>query len=367
MAANEGNAELLAQIRRDVSEVFSVDSVVWGKSANEPAFRLLGRFTVPTQMAYSTLAPKFRALGLTVLFRKEQGDQQSIWVLRGTTPSLVSTGRLNLILLILTLLSTLFVGTMMVSQDLMDFVRRPWLGLPFAVSLMAILGAHELGHYFAARRYDVPVTLPYFIPMPLGPFGTLGAFISMKAPPPNRRALLTIAAAGPLAGLVLAVPILLLGLSLSPITQLVPGDGIGMEGNSLLYALLKIVSFGRFLPAGGEDVLLHPIAFAGWAGLLVTGLNLIPVGQLDGGHILYALFGERSRQMIWPVVVLLIGLGFIWTGWFLWVVLIVVFGRHYAAPLDDLTRLSSRQRLVGWLAIAVFLIVFTPLPLTVVY
>ena len=367
MAANEGSAETLAQIRREISEVFDVDGVVWGKNDGEPAFRLLGRFTVPTQAAYAKLAPKLRSLNLTVLFRKEDGDRQSIWVLRGTTPLQLSTGRLNLILLILTLLSTLFVGTMMVSQDLTDFVRRPWLGLPFAVSLMAILGAHELGHYFAARHYDVPVTLPYFIPMPLGPFGTLGAFISMKAPPPNRRALLTIAAAGPLAGLVLAVPIVLLGLSLSPITQLVPGDGIVMEGNSILYGLLKVVSFGRFLPSGGEDVLLHPIAFAGWAGLLVTGLNLIPVGQLDGGHILYALFGERSRQLIWPVAVLLIGLGFIWNGWFLWVILIVVFGRHYAAPMDDLTRLSSRQRLVGWLAIVVFLIVFTPLPLTVIY
>ncbi len=220
----------------------------------------------------------------------------------------------ELVLLILTLFSTLFAGTMWY-RGCMDFVRRPWLGLPFAICLMGILGAHELGHYFAARQYGVPVSLPYFIPMPLGPFGTLGAFISMKAPPPNRRALLTIAAAGPLSGLILAVPILLLGLSLSPITQLVPGDGIVMEGNSILYALLKIVSFGRFLPSGGEDVLLHPIAFAGWAGLLVTGLNLIPVGQLDGGHILYALFGERSRQMIcppWSYVMV----GFVWNGWF---------------------------------------------------
>jgi len=367
MVLSDGNAEILAHTRGEVGEVFDVDSIVWGKSEREPMFRLLGRFKVPTESAYQRLAPKFRKLDLTILFRNDEGGRQSIWILRGATPSVVSSGRLNLVLLILTLLSTLFAGTMMVSPDVMDFVRRPWLGLPFAICLMGILGAHELGHYFAARQYGVPVSLPYFIPMPLGPFGTLGAFISMKAPPPNRRALLTIAAAGPLSGLILAVPILLLGLSLSPITQLVPGDGIVMEGNSILYALLKIVSFGRFLPSGGEDVLLHPIAFAGWAGLLVTGLNLIPVGQLDGGHILYALFGERSRQMIWPVVVLLIGLGFVWNGWFLWVILIVVFGRQYAAPLDDLTQLSSRQKLIGWLAIVVFVVVFTPLPLTVIY
>ena len=357
------NTDLLSKVQDAASEVFDIDSVIIGKEG-EPLVKMLGSFIMPPDRAYQELAPRLKELHLTALFRHDHG-KQSISIIPGTIPISLGSNRLNVILLILTLFSTLFVGTMMVSPDIGDFIRRPWLGLPFALSLMVILGAHELGHYFAARHYDVPVTLPYFIPMPLGPFGTLGAFISMKAPPPNRRALLTIAAAGPLSGFVLAVPILVLGLSMSPITPLTLGDGVVMEGNSILYALLKIVTFGRFLPSGGEDVLLHPIAFAGWAGLLVTGLNLIPVGQLDGGHIVYALMGEKSRYLVWPVVVILIGLGAIWSGWFLWVILVFLLGRRYAAPLDDLTTLTLRQRVVGWLVLVLFVMIFTPLPLTV--
>jgi membrane-associated protease RseP (regulator of RpoE activity) len=357
------NADLLSEVQDAVSDVFDSESVIMGKEG-EPLVKMLGSFSVPPDTAYQELKPRLKELHLTALFRRD-GGKQSISIMPGTTPISLGSNKLNVVLLILTLFSTLFVGTMMVSPNIADFINRPWLGLPFALSLMVILGAHELGHYFAARQYDVPVSLPYFIPMPLGPFGTLGAFISMKAPPPNRRALLTIATAGPLSGFVLAVPILLLGLSMSPITPLTAGEGVVMEGNSILYALFKIVTFGRFLPSGGEDVLLHPVAFAGWAGLLVTALNLIPVGQLDGGHILYSLMGEKSRHMIWPVVVILIGLGTLWSGWFLWVVLVLLLGRQYAAPLDDLTTLTPQQRITGWLVLALFVMIFTPLPLTV--
>ena len=356
-------AEMTDAIRKAVSQVFDIESVTAGK-VGEPVLRLQGQFIMPTVEAYEMLAPRLKELGFTVMFRHDQ-ERQAVWVFPGTLPTVVAPSWLNLVLLILTILSTLFVGTTMMSSDVMDFVRRPWLGLPFALSLLVILGAHELGHYFAARQYGVPVTLPYFIPMPFGPFGTLGAFISMKAPPPNRRALLTVAAAGPLSGLVLAVPILLVGLSMSPITPLITDGSLVMEGNSILYAILKVLTFGRFLPGGGQDVLLHPIAFAGWAGLLVTGLNLLPVGQLDGGHVLYALLGEKARYLTWPIIIILVGLGIVWNGWFLWAMLILVFGRQHATPLDDLTGLTFRQRLVGWLVVVLFILVFTPLPLTV--
>ena len=355
--------DLNSKVKAKISQVFDIESAVSGKTG-EPLLLLSGRFRVPPEQAYKDLTLWLRELKLATMFRSE-GNKEEILIVPGMQSSITGLSFLNALLLILTLLSTLFVGTMMVTNNVEDFLLRPWLGLPFALSVMVILGAHELGHYIAAREYGVPVTLPYFIPMPLGPFGTLGAFISMKAPPPNRRALLTIAVAGPLSGFLLAVPILLLGLSMSPVTTLSLSDGIMLEGNSLLYALLKFVTFGKFLPSGAEDVFLHPIAFAGWAGLLVTGLNLIPVGQLDGGHIAYSLLGKKSGYLLWPVVVCLIGLGSIWNGWFLWVVLILLFGRQHAVPLDDLTDLTARQRLIGWSVMALFAIVFTPFPLTV--
>ncbi len=358
------NADLLSKVKDAVSEVFDSESVIMGKEG-EPLVRILGSFTVPPDRAYQELIPRLTQLHLTALFRRDAG-KQSISILPGITPISLGSNKLNVILLTLTLFSTLFVGTMMVSPDIGDFIRRPWLGLPFALSLMVILGAHELGHYFAARQYDVPVTLPYFIPMPLGPFGTLGAFISMKAPPPNRRALLTIATAGPLSGFVLAVPILLLGLSMSPITPLASGEGVVMEGNSILYALFKIVTFGRFLPSGGEDVLLHPVAFAGWAGLLVTALNLIPVGQLDGGHILFALsprLHELLRKIRIPIL-LLMGLTF-WTGWYVWALILFFIGSPHPYPDYMDYKLGTSRKIIAFIAIIIFFLCIIPTPIKV--
>jgi membrane-associated protease RseP (regulator of RpoE activity) len=241
-------------------------------------------------------------------------------------------------------------------------------GLPYAVSLLAILAAHELGHYITARRLGSPTSLPYFIPMPFG-LGTLGAVINMVAPPRNRRHLLAIAVAGPLSGLVVAVPVLFIGLKLSHIQPLPAGplpDGAGyiMEGNSVLYAAMKYAVFGQFLPSNGLDVFAHQVAFAGWVGLLVTGLNLIPAGQLDGGHVVYALFGERiANILLWAVLAGLVVLAFFWPGWVIWVLLIFFLGRVRAEPLDDLTQLTSRQRWLAIAAIAIFFLVFTPIPL----
>jgi membrane-associated protease RseP (regulator of RpoE activity) len=268
----------------------------------------------------------------------------------------------------LTVLSCLFVGAQMwewvgasgqINTNLLD-------GVPFAATILAILVAHEFGHYLTARRLGSSTSLPYFIPMPFGPFGTLGAFISMAVPPRNRRHLLAIGAAGPLAGLVLAVPLLWLGLSLSHVQPLPPG-GYQMEGNSLLYAVLKFLMFGKILPSGGEDVFIHPVAFAAWAGLLVTGLNLIPAGQLDGGHIVYALFGRKGARIVtWGVLAALVGLSFLWSGWVLWLGLVFLFSRLQDMPLDDLTELTRGQRAFAVGMIAIFFFVFTPIPLTLV-
>jgi membrane-associated protease RseP (regulator of RpoE activity) len=342
--------------------VMTVEDVTEGVPPGN-SVRLRGRLLAPPDEAWQRLADRLRPLGRTPVLRKNQdGAGEEVLALPVTFAHARPRVGLALVLFVLTVLSCLFVGAQMV-EGLTGTNWRLLDGLPFAASLLAILVAHEFGHYLTARRLGSPTSLPYFIPMPLGPFGTLGAFITMGVPPRNRRHLLAIGAAGPLAGLVLAVPLLWLGLTLSHIQPL-PVHGYQMEGNSLLYLGLKFLMFGRVLPSGGEDVFIHQVAFAGWAGLLVTALNLIPAGQLDGGHIAYALLGRRSARIVtWIVIAALAGLSFLWTGWVLWLALVLIFGRLQDMPLDDLTSLSGRQRAFAVAMLLVFLLVFVPVPL----
>ena len=330
------------------------------------AIRFRGQLTAPSDRAYERLAQRFGALGYTPLLRKDDDRLRDV-VLAVPGTLRKANQRLGIAALLfgLTLISCLFAGAQMV-EGLTDVNWNLLDGLPYAMSLLAILGAHELGHYLTARRLGSPTSLPYFIPMPFG-FGTLGAVINMVAPPRNRRHLLSIAVAGPLAGLAVAIPVLLIGLRLSHIEPLPAAGPYQMEGNSLLYFALKFIVFGRLLPANGVDVFIHPVAFAGWVGLLVTGLNLIPAGQLDGGHIVYALFGEQIANIfLWAVLAVLVALLFFWPGWALWVVLIFFLGRLRAEPLDDLTQLTSRQRVLAMAMILIFFLVFTPIPMRVI-
>lgn len=374
--------ETSAALRAAASDVMAIDDVTEGVASpyvvflgdppprpDEPGHgvRLRGRLLLPSDQAYDRLTQRYGRLGFTPLLRPDEDSPagQVILALPGQLRRASQRlGRAGL-LFALTLLSCLFAGAQMVdgvtevNWNLLD-------GLPYAAALLGILAAHEMGHYLTARRLGTPTSLPYFLPMPLG-FGTFGAVINMAAPPRNRRHLLAIAAAGPLAGLAVALPVLLLGLSLSRVEPLPTAGAYQMEGNSLLYAALKFLMFGQLLPANGQDVFIHPVAFAGWAGLLVTGLNLIPAGQLDGGHVVYALLGERwSRIVLWIVLVALAGLAFLWQGWILWLFLIFLFGRMRLAPLDDVTRLTPRQQVLAIAMIIIFFLVFTPIPLRIV-
>jgi membrane-associated protease RseP (regulator of RpoE activity) len=280
-------------------------------------------------------------------------------------------------LLAATILTTLYVGAGMSEARPPDDMWWPlfnfWRGWPFSLSLMSILLAHELGHYFVSRCHGVPASLPFFIPLPLPEFlgnvlGTLGAVIRMKAPITNRRAMLDIGAAGPLVGLVVTVPVLVIGLLLSQIEPLPVDQVYFMEGNSLLYLVLKYAVFGQWLPSESVDVFIHPVAFAGWAGLLVTSLNLIPAGQLDGGHVLYSLLGERAQRFTWPIILALAALGLVaWPGWFLWAGLVFLFGQGHPGPLDRITQLDTRRKLVAGLVLATFILTFTPVPLAFVF
>ncbi len=362
--AEDRSAALIAAVEGVLAVEDVTDGVAPGNS-----FRLRGRLLLPSDEAYTILAERFQRLGRTPLLRKSaDGTREEVLALPVTFARAIPRPGLALLFFGLTVLSCLFVGAQMwewvaatgqLNLNLLD-------GVPFAAALLTILGCHELGHYFVARHLGSSTSLPYFIPMPLGPFGTLGAFIRMAVPPRNRRHLLIIGAAGPLAGLAVTIPLLWLGLRLSHVQPLPPG-GYQMEGNSLLYAAMKWLVFGKFLPSGGEDVFIHPVAFAAWAGLLVTGLNLIPAGQLDGGHIVYALLGPKAaRWVTWLVMVALAGLSIVWNGWLLWLLLVFLFGRMQDMPLDELTRLTGREKALAVVMIAIFVLVFTPIPLTIV-
>lgn len=383
-----------------VARVLRIEDVTTGDSRQNFLVRYRGKLYGESDEAYDRLANSLRPLEITPLFRKD-GDQDAVLLMLGVIQARPANPLVNLVLFGLTLLSVIFAGVLY-SYDgpIPDNSAELWMtllrslpsGIPFAISLLAILLAHEFGHYLAGRYHKTYVTLPYFIPFPLSPFGTMGAFIQLKEPPKNRRTLLDIGIAGPIAGLVVAIPVLLYGLSLSHIEpiQLAPGQGIQLEGNSILYLFLKYIVFGQLLPSpssygglpvwlywvryfftgtplplGGMDVMIHPVAWAGWAGLLVTALNLIPAGQLDGGHVVNVLLGRRARLLLPFILGILVLLGFFWNGWWLWAGLIFFLGRVVAEPLDQITTLDPRRKLVAVLGVIIFILVFTPVPLIV--
>lgn len=391
-----------------VSRVMKVDDVTRGDPKNKYLVRYRGQLIGDdTAAAYDQLAAALRSLEITPLFRQEK-DQHVILLLSGVVQPNPSKVWVNIVLFILTLISVFLAGVYYTLggvyqgppnpgfQELLPYVRDSiGGGLAFTISLLAILLAHEFGHYLAGRYHRTHVTLPYFIPFPFSAFGTMGAFIQLKEPPRNKRILLDIGIAGPIAGLVVAIPVLLLGLSLSEVSQiptnLSPGQGLQIEGNSLLYLFSKYVIFGQLLPSpgsygglsavqywvryfftgqplplGGVDVMLSPVAWAGWAGLLVTALNLIPAGQLDGGHVLYSLVGSRAKLLLPIILVALALLGFVWPGWWLWAFLILLLGRYHAEPLDQITTLDPNRQAVAVVGLVIFILVFTPVPLLAV-
>ncbi len=357
--------DLTAALRLLAAEVMLVDASEELVNGDQRAVRCRGRLLLEAQQAHDTIAPRAQALGYTPLFQHDRAGAAILFV---PTPPKAPPSRLWLavLLFVLTIASTMLVGGQQYIEETNQVVFNWGYALSFSGSLLAILLAHELGHFFVARREKVAVSYPFFIPMPFFLLGTMGAFIAIKDLVPNRRALLAIGIAGPLAGLAVAIPVLAIGLSISEVKQVIPSPNTFTEGNSLLYAAMKILIFGRFLPSGGEDVFLHPVALAGWAGLLVTGLNLLPAGQLDGGHIFFALFGPRAaRIMSMVVAVALLGMGFLWSGWFLWAVMIAFLGQQRSPLRNEISPLTGPWRWLAYLGLITFILVFTPVPLTV--
>ena len=390
------DAQLLAdQVRALVGPDLAIESVQVGRDQTlEGVVIVRGRLLHPSHDVFPRWLSALNQMGYTPILRPQNGDAQglagdevALHVVAGVAAKSKSNIWLHIVLFVLTVISTLFVGMLYGDSSLelnswLDLLspRNLIKGWPFAVTLLGILTTHEFGHYFTARYHRVAVTLPYFLPMPFG-FGTLGAFIQLREPVPDRRKLFDIGVAGPLAGLVVAIPLLFVGLATSQVTQ--PLHGGMLEGNSIVYYLAKILVFGKPLPNPftGEDVLMNQVTFAAWIGLLVTALNLLPVGQLDGGHTVFALFGEKAkiinRITFGTLVVLALAsleplqrfipqlqaVGY--SGWFIWVALLYfLIGLYHPPALDDVTQLDPARRWVGYLVIVIFVLIFIPVPFT---
>lgn len=265
-----------------------------------------------------------------------------------------------LILFLSTILTTLFAGALQQGINLIKEPMRIWEGYPFSISIMTILLGHEMGHYFASKAHRTKATLPYFIPAP-SIIGTFGAFIKMKSPILTRKALIDIGATGPIIGFALSLIACIIGLNMSKIIPVNPAEELFMLGDSILFSLLVKFTLGS-IPSS-QDVLLHPVAFAGWIGLFVTSMNLLPVGQLDGGHIAYALFGRWhfyiSRIFLFAIAV--IGV-FYWYGWLVWVLLLIFLGIDHPPILIWESRLTLVRRLIGAISFIIFFLSFVPIP-----
>jgi len=271
------------------------------------------------------------------------------------------------VLFVVTLFTTITAGALYQDADLLHHPHEIFLGLPFAVSLILILGTHELGHYIASRRHGILTTLPLFIPAPPIPpmIGTFGAVIRIKSPITTKNALVDIGASGPLAGFVVACVVTAIGLRTSAITPVLPGSGALGFGNSLVFEGLTYLVVGP-VPAG-HDVFLSPVAFAGWIGFFVTAMNLLPLGQLDGGHVVYALLGERQRPLTLLLVLVMAVLGLItWPGWFIWGALIALIGLWHPPIEGAHLPLDRRRRLTAMAAMVVFVLTFMPTPFYII-
>lgn len=289
----------------------------------------------------------------------------------------------NIVLLFFTIVTTLFAGSILGGGNPLSNLSDIWKGIPYSITLLMILSSHEFGHYYFARKHNIEATLPYFIPAP--PFilliGTFGAFIRLKSPIYSQRALLEIGAAGPIAGFIVSCAAIFIGYSLIPNQQVVFNhiewvhDLMGLDsegstviqfsmGTSVLFTILGSF-FNIVIPM--DEIYHFPLIFAGWIGFLVTMLNLLPMGQLDGGHIAYAIFGEKHNRMAKWIFLMLIPLGFISIHWWIWAGLILILMRTWKHPpvFGTDSSISRRERLIGLACLIILLSCFIPIPIRV--
>jgi len=289
---------------------------------------------------------------LYIVKKPQSKKKKSVWI--------------NVILLIATVFTTTLAG----SLQWVDIYQVDWINMLsftylwqgfvyFSVPLLLILGVHEMGHYYASKKHHVDASLPYFIPLP-PPFilGTFGALISTREPIPDRKALLDIGIAGPICGFLVAIPVTFIGFFLTQQNPL----PLTTTGNIVMSPPLLLQGIARLFTLP-ESFQIHPTLFAGWVGIFLTAVNLLPAGQLDGGHIARAFLKEKHKYVSWIVIFVLVALSFLYTGWLIFAILILLFiGTQHQPPLNEITRLDSKRILLGVLILIVFSLSFAPIP-----
>ncbi len=373
---------LQQQLRAALADALSIDGeeVRQDRRTGERVYIFRGQLRIPVEGAYEQISARLRPLGFTPLLQREE-DEIAVVAIPGELPEsrLSAPAWVHLLLLLVTLVTTTVMGAAlsgMPPRAVWDALRtgnahtlRATLrdGLPFSLTLLTILGVHEMGHYVAARMHGVKVTLPFFIPLPLsGSLGTLGAVIFIRSPLMNRRALFDVGISGPLAGLVVALPLYVIGLGQPPsvgLPEIWLQLGIRRISNPPLLDFLA--SFVTDTPNLDRFVFYsHPMALAAWFGVLLTALNLLPLGQFDGGHVAYALLGKRAWPLAWATFIglVLLGLQGFWMAWLLWALMGFFTGLRHPPPYDDLLPLGKVRTAIGIGTALLFLLMFTPAP-----
>ncbi len=380
---------LMARLRRELADLMSVDDSTI-RIGPDKVVSFVGTVQGDSEAAFDRMTERFARLGYTIQLRETANGRHEVLAIKGFPESKPGKVWINVALFLATVLTVLYIGarTDLMYTGAFDALQGSELesalllmpltnlhrGIPFAATLLSILVAHEASHYFVGRHYG-STSLPYFIPIPGGYLGTMGALIVQRKPMRNRKVIFDTGIAGPIGGLVIAIPLLVVGLALSSVGPIPLGvEAVTQEGNSLLYAGIKYLMFGRLLPSGGQDVWLHPVAFAAWAGLLVTMINLIPIGQLDGGHISYALLGRRARSAGLVLIAIMVAWGS-WLMsqgndggwmWMMWGVLNAMINTRHPPPLDDVTKLSGLRVAAGVGMVVLFILLVMPAPLSIV-
>jgi Zn-dependent protease len=368
--------EHAADLEVELTDVFSIRDIGYADGGRVVVFR--GQFLHDEESAHDLLRERFGRLGYVPLFRRHEGHHI---VIAHPAPPAAAGSRpwVNGVLFGLTVVSTLWAGGFTSGQlpeagaplAEASFIQQALahlrLGVPFASALLAILVTHEFGHYFMARRYGLDVSLPYFIPFPNPLAGTLGAFIRIRSPFASRKALFDVGIAGPLAGLAVALAVIL--YALQGVRPVVPPPGSGYIAEPLLFRWLVEAIVGPRLP--GMDIMMTPLLWAGWWGLFVTALNLLPLSQLDGGHIAYALLGRMHRYLAWGLFLLLAGVtvaglqvdSLAWArNWIILLGLIFLIGPEHPPALNDITSLDGPRRVLGVATLLLFFLLITPNP-----